>query len=100
MDWKQGREIIHPLGHIAVELCEGRKVLADPRELVRCLLQQSVGNDEFHIRGRNLDLLKAVFNAAQTVRNVRESSAIEDSFLNTGHEAEAQIFADFADFAQ
>ena len=44
--------------------------------------------------------VEAVFHAAEAVRNVRKSSAVEDRLLHAGHEAETQVFADLSNLSQ
>src|ERR1035441_1470357 len=59
-----------------------------------------MGDDELNVRGSDLHLLEAIFYTADGVSDVGKSATVEDGFLNTCHEAEAEIFAHFADLAK
>ena len=64
------------------------------------LLEQALGYDEFHVTAGNEDLLKAVLHTADAVCNKSEAWAVEYGFLNTSHEAKAQVLTDLADLAK
>ena len=64
------------------------------------LPEETLGYDEFNITTGNQDLLKAIFDAANAVGHKGKAWAVEDRFLDAGHKAKAQIFTDFAHFAQ
>ena len=57
-------------------------------------------HDELHVGRGNLDLLEAVFDAADGVGDMREAPAVKDGFLHTGHAAETEFLAHLADFAE
>jgi len=64
------------------------------------LLEQTLGHDEFDVAAGNEDLLEAVLYPADAVGDKGEARAVENGFLDTGHEAETQILADLADLAE
>ena len=100
MHGEETNELVHALVHAAVESGEGSEILPDFHLLLGGLPEQSLGHDEFDVLSGDEDLLEAVLDAAEAVRNEGEARAVEDGFLYARHEAESKILADFADFAQ
>lgn len=64
------------------------------------LLEQALGYDELHVAASNEDLLKAVLHAADAVGDKGKTLAVENGFLNTGHETKAQILTDLANLTE
>ena len=93
-------ELVHALIEPAVVFGKGHQVVSDLGLLLGGLLEQTLGHDEFHVAAGNEDLLEAVLHPADAVGDKGEAWAVENGFLDTGHEAEAQIFADLADLAE
>ena len=100
MHRKQPDELVHALVHVAVELRERQQVLPYLSLLGRRLSQEPLRDNELHVAPGDEDLLEAILDSAQTCRDKGESRAVENGFLDSGDEAEAQIFADLAHFAE
>ena len=64
------------------------------------LLEQTFGHYEFDVAAGDEYLLKAVLHPADTVGDKGKARTVENGLLNTGHEAEAKILADFANLAE
>src|SRR3989304_3167684 len=97
---EEAHELVHALVHATVELGEGSQVLPDFHLLVGGLFEQTLGHHELDVLASDEDLLEAVLHPADAVGHEGETSAVEDGFLDTGDEAESQVFADLANLAQ
>ena len=93
-------ELVHAFVEPAVVFGERRQVVADLGLLLGGLLEQTLGHHELDIAAGDEDLLEAVLHPADAVGDKGEARAVENGFLDTGHEAEAQILADLADLAE
>ena len=100
MHGEEAHELVHALVHAAVELGEGRQVLADFGLLVGGLLEQPLGHHELDVLAGDEDLLEAVLHPADAVGHEGEAGAVENGFLDAGDEAEPQVLADLADLAE
>lgn len=100
MNREERGEVVHALVHVAVELCIATEVFADAGELLRCFLQETIGDDILDVGRGNFHLLEAVLDAAQAVGDVRKAATVKDGLLHAGHETETQILADLAHFTQ
>ena len=100
MHREEADELVHALVHVAVEFGEGRQVLADLGLLLAGLLEQTLGHHELDVLAGDENLLEAVLHPADAVGHEGKARAVEDGFLDTGDEAEAQVLADLADLAQ
>jgi hypothetical protein len=97
---KQPHVVVHALVHRAIELGERGEHVADALLLVGCFLEQPLGDNEADILACQQHLREAVLHPAQAVGHVLEAAAVEDGLLHAGHEAEAQVLGDLADFTQ
>ena len=93
-------KLVHALIEPAVVFGKRHQVVADLGLLLGGLLEQALGHDEFHVAAGDKDLLEAVLHPADAVGDKSEARAVENGFLDTGHEAEAQVLADLADLAE
>ena len=100
MHGKEPDELVHALVEAAIVFGKGHQVVADLGLLLCGLLKQTLGHNEFDVATGNEDLLEAVLHPADAVGDKGEARAIENGFLDTGHEAEAQVLADLADLAE
>ena len=100
MDREQPDELVQPLVHVAVERGERLEILPDAHLLLTGLLEKPLGDHVLDVGPGDADLLEAVLHPAQTVGHMVEARTVEDCLLHAGHEPEAQVLADFADFAQ
>lgn len=90
---QQGSSIV-----VFAQFGKGHQVVADLGLLLGGFLEQALGHDEFDLAAGNEDLLEAVLHPADAVGDKGEArSAVENGFMNTGHEAEAQVLADLAE---
>ena len=99
MDGEQPDVLVHALIHGAVELGERYEVGPDLVLLIGRLLQQALRHHEAHILPREQDLREAVLHPVQASGDVLEATAVEDRFLDSGHETEPQVLRDLADLA-
>jgi len=93
-------KLVHALVEPAVVFGKGHQVVANLGLLLGGLLEQALGHDKFHVAAGNEDLLEAVLYPADAVRDKGEARAVENRFLDTGHEAETQVLTDLADLAE
>ena len=100
MDRKEFRKVVHAFVHVGVELGERLEILSNMGKLLRGFLQEAIGDNELYVGGCDAHLLEAILDAPQAARDVGEPAAIENSLLNAGDKAEAQILADLAHFAK
>ena len=63
-------------------------------------LEQALSHHEFDIAAGNEDLLKSILHPADAVGDKGKTRAVENGFLDTGHETEAQILADLANLSE
>ena len=64
--------------------------------MLRGFSQEPFSHHELDVVPGDQHLLETVLHPADRVGNERESRAVEDGFLNAGHEAQAQRPADFS----
>ncbi len=100
MHREEADKLVHALVELTVAFGERHQVVADFGLLLGGLLEQTLGNDEFHVAAGNEDLLEAILHPADAVDDKGEARAVENGFLDTGHEAKAQVLADLADLAE
>jgi len=60
-------------------------------------LEQTLGHDEPYIAASNEDLLEAALHPTDTVGYKGEARPVENCFLNSCHEYEAQILGDLSE---
>ncbi len=97
---KKADEFVHTFIHITVEPGKRRKILPYPRLLIRGFSEQALGDNKFNVSAGDQDLFKTVAHPPDAVCNKSKPGAVEYGFLHAGHEPEAKILADLADFAQ
>ena len=100
MHREQADELVHAFVHVAVELGEGRQVLAYPGLLLAGLFEQPFSHHEFDVLVGNEDLLEAILDSTDTVGHEGKTRAVKDGFLHAGHETKPQVPANLADFAE
>src|SRR5660398_242664 len=89
-------EFVHRLVETSIVLGKGHQVVADLSLLLGGFLEQTLGHDKFHIAAGNEDLLETVLHAADAVGDKGKARAVENGFLDTGHETEARLQTKFA----
>ena len=100
MHRKEADELVHAFVHVAIEFTEGRQVFAYLGLLLAGFLEQSLGHHEFDVFAGDENLLEAILHPADAVGHEEKRGAVEDGFLDAGHETEAQVLANLADFTR
>ena len=90
MHREQADVFVHSFVHAAVEPGERRQVFANPDLLLRRLLEEPFSHHELDVVPGDEHLLESVLHPADRVGDEREPGAVENGFLNAGHEAQAQ----------
>src|ERR1035438_5368276 len=63
-------------------------------------VQQALRDNEFNVRGGNLDLLKSVLHSADGVGDMREPATVKNGFLHARHATETEFLDHLANLAK
>ena len=100
MHREKPNKFVHALVESAIIFGKGGQIVLDLGLLFGGFLKQALCHHEFDIASGNENLLKSILHPADAVGDKGKTRAVENGFLDTGHETEAQILADLANLSK
>ena len=100
MNGEQADVLVQGFVHPPIKPGEVREVFSHLGVLLTGLAQEPLGDDELHVAPGDQHLLETVLDPPQIVGDERESLAVEDRLLYAGDEAQPEVAARLAEFAQ